>query len=515
MMSNPLVPAPAAAGPERHGTALKKGSLGVPAIVFFVVATAAPLAATLGAGPVVFTFAGVGGPAMYVIAGVVLLLFGVGFAAMSRYATSAGGFAAFAAKGLGRHSGYVTAGVAVLAYAGMLIGIFGQFAVFTSDLLSSLFGWTVPWQIVAFAGVVLIGIFGYLDITLSASVLGILMILEVLILVIFDVVVIATGGASGVNLDAFAVHNVITPEMGAGLLFAFSCFVGFEATVIYGEEAKRPTRTIPRATYASIVVIGLIYTVTMWALGLAYGSERVQAAAADDPVNFVFAANTEYVGEWSTVIMRVLVVTSLIAVLLAFHNTLSRYLFSLGRARFLPRRLGLTHRRFHSPSAASLVLSVVTALVILAFALAQADPFLTMYLWLVGVGTLGVLVLQAAGAAAVVGYFIRQARSRTNPWSNFIAPTLGGLGLIGAIVLAVVNFPLLTGVTEGPATWLPALLVLAALAGLVIGIVRSRSGRPVDLATGIVQIEDVLASEGAERTTGPVEEPQTKEGAGR
>ncbi|WP_341976037.1 APC family permease [Microbacterium sp. LWO13-1.2] len=467
---------------------LRGGSLGVPAIVFFVVATAAPLAAVLGAGPVVFAFSGVGGPAMYVIAAAVLLLFGVGFAAMSRFATSAGGFAAFAGKGLGRHAGYLMAGVAILAYAGMLIGLFGQFAVFAADLLATLFGWDIPWQLIAFLGVILIGVFGYLDIGLSASILGVLMILEVLILIVFDVVVIAAGGASGVNLDAFALQNVFTPDMGAGLLFAFACFVGFEATVIYGEEAKQPKVTIPRATYASIIVIGVVYTVTMWALGLAYGSDEVQAAAIADPVGFVFAANTQFVGEWSTVIMRVLVVTSLIAVLLAFHNTLSRYLFSLGRARFLSIRLGNTHPRFRSPSVASIVLSVVTALVLVGFVIAQADPFLTIYLWLVGVGTLGVLVLQAAGAAAVIGYFLRHRSSRTNAWSNFIAPALGGLGLVGAIVLAVINFPLLTGITEGPATLLPWLLVIAAAAGLVVGVMRSRGGGIVDLSTGVIQV---------------------------
>lgn len=496
-MTHPPVPGPVTE--VHHATTLKRGSLGVPAIVFFVVATAAPLAAVLGAGPVVFIFSGVGAPAMYVIAAVVLLLFGVGFAAMSRYATSAGGFAAFASKGLGRYAGYVMAGVAVLAYAGMLIGLFGQFAVFTADLFANLLGWDIPWQVIAFAGVILIGTFGYLDIQLSASVLGVLMILEVLILVIFDAVIIATGGADGLNFDAFAPQNVFTPGLGVGLLFAFACFVGFEATVIYGEEAKRPKVTIPRATYASILVIGVIYTITMWALGLAYGSANVQAAATENPVDFVFAANTQFVGEWSTLIMRILVVTSLIAVLLAFHNTLSRYLFSLGRARFLSARLGRTHRRFHSPSVASLVLTILTAVVLLAFVVAGADPFTTIYLWLVGLGTVGVLVLQAAGAAAVVGYFARNRASRTNPWTNFIAPALGGIGLVAAIVLAVVNFPLLTGVTEGPATLLPWLLVVAAIGGLIIGITRSRKGEVVDLSTGVIQIEDALTDDTAAR----------------
>jgi amino acid transporter len=497
--------APKADTSNRHSTTLKRGSLGVPAIVFFVIATAAPLAAVLGAGPVVFTFSGAGGPSMFIIAAVVLLLFGVGFAAMSRYATSAGGFAAFASRGLGRHAGYLMAGIAVLAYAGMLIGLFGQFATFASDLFATLFGWHISWQIIAIAGVILVGTFGYVDIQLSASVLGVLMVLEVLILVVFDVAVFAKGGASGINLDAFAPANVFTPMMGAGLLFAFACFVGFEATVIYGEEAKRPTVTIPRATYWSIFVIGVIYTTTMWALELAYGSSHVQAAATKSPVEFVFDANTQFVGAWSTTLMRVLVCTSLIAVLLAFHNTLSRYLFSLGRARFLSVRFGRTHRRFHSPSVASVVLSIVTAAVLIAFMLAKADPFTTIYLWLVGVGTLGVLVLQAAGAAAVVGYFVRAVSSRTNSWTNFVAPTLGGLGLVGAIALAVINFPLLTGVTTGLATLLPWLLVLAAVVGLIVGIARSRNREVVDLAIGVTHLVEVSEPERTvEQKTQPV-----------
>ncbi|CAN5398877.1 APC family permease [soil metagenome] len=465
---------------QRTGT-LKTASLGVPAIVFFVVAAAAPLAATLGAGPLLFTFAGAGAPAMYVIASGVLLLFGIGFAAMSRHHTSAGGFAAFAAKGLGRYAGYATAGVAILAYAGMLIGLFGQFAVFTADLFSSMFGLSVPWQVIALVGLVVVGVFGYLDVRLSAGVLGVLMILEVLVLLVFDVAVIASGGADGLTLDAFAPANVFTPAMGAGLLFAFSCFVGFEATVIYGEEARSPKKTVARATYTAILAIGIIYTLTMFAIGLAYGSGAVQNAAIDNPVEFVFAVNTQYVGEWSTVIMRILVVTSLFAVLLAFHNTLSRYLFSLGRARLLATAFARTHPRYGSPSVASIALTVVTAVVLVTFMLAQADPFLNLYLWLVGIGTLGVLILQAAGAAAVVGYFLRNRRESANPWSSYIAPALGGIGLIATIVFAVVNTPLLTGVTDGPLTLLPVLLIVAALAGLIAGIVRSRGGQTVDL----------------------------------
>lgn len=457
---------------------LRKGSIGVPGIVFFVVAAAAPLGAIVGAGPVVFAAGGEGAPGLYLIAAIVLLLFSVGFAAMSRYVTSAGGFAATASKGLGKPFGYATAGVAILAYAGMLIGLYGQFAVFLADLLKNFFGWEVNWVILAAIGVVIVGILSYLDINLSAIVLGILMICEVLLLVIFDVFVLMKGGASGINLDNFSPSSVFSPGMGVGLLFAFACFVGFEATTIYGEEAKNPKRTVAVATYTSIILIGVFYTLTAWALGLAYGSGNASAAAAKDPVGFVLTANTQYVGLWSTNLMLVLIVTSVFAVLISFQNTLSRYLFSLGRANFLPTALGRTHPRFKSPSIASIALSLLTIVVLGIFALCGADPFLNVYLWLVGLGTLGVLVLQAVGAAAVVGFFVK--KKFKNPWVGYIAPGIGGLGLIVAIVLAITNFSQLTGVTEGPVTWLPWLVLVAAIIGVVIGLVRSRKS-PIDL----------------------------------
>lgn len=463
-------------------TKLKGGALGVPSIVFFVVAAAAPLAASLGAGPVVFIFAGPGAPAMYLISAVVLLLFAVGFAAMSRYVTSAGGFVSFAARGLGRWGGYAAAGVAIVAYLGMLLGIFGQFSVFTAELFAALFGWEVPWQVVMIVGIVVIGVLGYLDINVSMVVVGVLIVLELAALLLFDFAVLFQGGADGVNLDAFAWDNVVTPGLGAGLLFAFTCYVGFEATVIYGEEARNPKRTVPRATYLAIILIGVVYTFTMWAAGLAHGTEQVQTAAIEHTTEFFFIPIDAFVGPWATPIVRVLTVTSLVAVLLAFHNTMGRYLFSLGRARFLWTRLGRTHPRFRSPAVASVSLSIVSLVVLGIFILAGADPMAVIFTWLVGVGGLGILVMQSAGAASVVAFFARNGGA--NLWVRLIAPGLGFLGLVAAIVLAVLNFDLVVNTPDGPALLLPWLLVVAAAAGLVIGAVRARSGTPPELETG-------------------------------
>jgi amino acid transporter len=460
-------------------THLKKAAVGTPGIVFFVVAAAAPLAATLGAGPVVFASNGAGAPGMYLVASVILLLFAVGYASMSRYVTSAGGFTAYISLGLGRIAGQASAGIALLAYNCMLAGIFGQLGVFGHDLLAR-WGWDVSWQFIVLFVLALVGILGYLEVNLSAKVLGVLMVAEVLILLVFDLAVIGQGGADGVNVDAFSPGNMFAGAPGIALLFAFSCFVGFEATTIYGEEARDPQRTVPRATYVAIILIGLFYVITTWAVGLAHGSDQVEQAAIDDPVGFVTGVNTRFVGQFSTDVMEILVITSLFAVLLAFHNTLTRYMFSLGRGGLLPSALGRTHSRFQSPHRASVVQTLITLVVLAAFMLAGADPFAQLYAWLVGLGTLAVLVMQALAAAAVVGFFRGRADGRL--WHTFVAPLLGAVGLLIGIVLALLNFDVLTGITGGAASLLPWLIPLAAITTVVTALVAIRRGGAVDLA---------------------------------
>src|SRR5258708_36164818 len=85
---------------------LRKDAIGLWSIVFFVVAAASPLIAMLGTVPIVLRSGnGVGAPAAWAIAGVILLLFSVGYSAMSRHITNAGAFYAYIANGLGRPVG--------------------------------------------------------------------------------------------------------------------------------------------------------------------------------------------------------------------------------------------------------------------------------------------------------------------------------------------------------------------------------------------------------------------------
>lgn len=476
---------------------LRRNAIGTAGIVFFVVAAAAPLAATLGASPLVFGSTGVGGPGAYLVATIVLLLFAVGYATMSRYVTSAGGFAAYISRGLGRPAGVAAAFVALVTYNCMLAGIFGQFGIFAHEILAEKLSIDLSWQLWVAIGLVAVGILGYRDVKISARVLGLFMIAEVLVLLIVDIFIVGDGGAEGLSLVSFEPGNIFSGAVGVAFVFAFSCFVGFEATTIYGEEAREPRRTVPRATYVAILLIGVFYTVTMWAIAMGYGAGGVEEAAQGNPVAFVFALSDEYVGSTVTDVMNYLVITSLFAVVLAFHNTLARYLYSLGRAGILPEPVRRTRAGDGAPYVASVVQSCITIVIVGAFAIFDADPFLELFAWLVGLGTLGVLTLQAVACVAVIAFF-RRTRADTNPWRTLIAPLLGCAGLIVAIYLVLDNFDVLTGATTGLVPLLPLLIPLAAAFGVAVW--WARRDEPIDIEAGL----DEPAAESAPPVEGAV-----------
>ncbi|MCI0914189.1 APC family permease [Pseudomonas putida] len=447
---------------------LRQNSLGVSDIVFFVVAAAAPLGATLGAAPAVFAIGGPSAPGLYLTASIILMLFAIGFAAMSRFVVSAGGVAELVKVGIGKPFGNAASGIAILAYICMLIGIFGAFAAFNSEAFKNFAGIELTWQVSAVLAVLVVGTFGYLDVNISAKVLGVLMILEVLILVIFDVAVLIKSDSSAITFINLLPTDFSTPGLGVAFMFAFACFVGFESTTIYGEEAKKPHKTIPKATYIAIALIGIFYTITTWCLGIAYNGSDIQAAAGADLVNFVFNVNTKYVGVWSTSLMQILAVTSLFAVLLSFHNALCRYLFSLSRSGFLFKKLSVVHSKHSTPHNASTALSAITLIIIVAFMVADADPINSLYMWMVALGTLGILVLQTMGSIAVIAYFKKTRQGHF--WQGLVAPVLGGSGLFAVVLLAISNFQDLSGAKSGLASQLPWLVLVAAVVGTLNGI---------------------------------------------
>ncbi|MFE6610497.1 APC family permease [Amycolatopsis sp. NPDC057786] len=451
---------------RRDDTSLAKNVLGVPGIVFLVLAAVAPLTGMIVIAAIGIAVGNGGGMvAAFLLATVVLLLFAVGYAQMSRVLTSAGGFYAFVVKGLGRTPGLVAGFVAMLGYNCFVAGAIGTSGFFTSTAIDDVFGVKLDWLFWSALSVVLVFLLSRRGIAVSAKVLGVSLILEVSILLIMDFSVLFRHGFS---FAAFSPSVMFQGAGGLALLFAANAFIGFEATALFGEEAKDPKRTIPRATYIAIGFIGVFAAFTTWAVVSAIGAEQAQdvAAAHLSSGDLVLSVAQEYLGGPLTKVMLLLLVVSLFAALLALHNSATRYLYALGRVGVLPRLLGKTDPRNGAPRYASIVQLVFGSLVALAFRLAGLDPVADLTASMTGFGTLGILTLQLFAAVAILVYF-RRTRDR-RVVKTLIAPGLGAVGLGLIVTLAILNFPTLAGSSNGVVPHLPWLLLVVALAGLAL-----------------------------------------------
>lgn len=452
-------------------------SLDTPKIVALVIAAAAPMAAIVGTIPLAFAIGnGAGVPGLYAVAGLILLCFSVGYAAMSRRIVNTGGFYTYISKGLGKPPAVAAGLIAVFSYNATCIGLVGAFGYFLHLGLVQQFHLAVPWQAWAAVIIVVVALLGYRQIDISARVLRVLMAAEVAVLLILDVFVIARKGASAFPPTSLAPATIFGGASGVTLMFAFASFIGFESAALYGEEAHNPRRSVPLATYFSVVIIAVFYAFTSWVTVGAVGVSHLRATARASLGNLFFNLSDKYASSLLTTVMQVFLITSLFAATLALHNASNRYMFVLGRERVLPGWLGGVHERHGSPHRASLTQTAVTIACVSAFAAAGLNPYLNLATSMIGLGTLGIVTLQAAASLSVVGFFRR--RPDRHWWRTALAPGLGTAGLLTGVVLLAANFKVLVGTANPAVNALPALLPLLTVAGVGYAF-WLRASRPV------------------------------------
>ena len=438
---------------------LRANKLGVWAIVFFVVAAAAPLVGMTGAlPPAIVLGSGAATPGAYLVVGLMLLLFSVGYAAMSHRVTNAGAFFAYIGRGLGQHVGLASAFVSLLAYLGIQLSIYG----FLGGLIANQYG-GLPWWAWAGMAWVLVSALSLAQVDFGAKVLGVFMVFELLCLLVTSLAILVNGGPEGLHpaasLNPAAIFaGGLNGSAGIALAFAFASFVGFEATAIYGEESIHPKTTVPRATYLSVCIITFIFALTSFAVVSGLGaSTLVDQVLALSTVDKVPLANpaavllhlaTQYVGAWMATLMSLLVLTSLFAGLLAFQNSVSRYFYALSRAGTLPAALGHVNAQ-GAPAKATLLTSLLTGAVMLLFALLGLDPILNLAYWFSGLSVVAIVLIEILVCISVVVFFANNPQGESLFVSK-IAPILAALGLAAGEYLLMSRFGLLTGaVAEG------------------------------------------------------------------
>lgn len=473
---------------------LQSKAVGLMGVLFLAVTGAAPMSAMLGNVPFAAGY-GIGGyaPAAFLLATIVLTIFSIGYAAMAARVSSVGGFYSFISQGLGREVG-MSAGIASLAcYSIFEASLTGLFAFFGNWWLLNHLGINVPWIVLALLMIAVIAALSFRDVKLSAKLLGIALILEVVILAIFSLGVIAAGAGTNFQLESLNVFRVFTPvaeqtvgsvaipagAAAVGIFMAFWSWVGFEMAPNYAEESRDPKRIIPQSLIISVIGLGVFYTIVSWCAVAAYPTEADMIAKAfSDGVNFYLTPIQSFVGTWAYELMAFLILTSSFACGMAFHNTASRYMYSLGREGVLPRAVAETHDHHKSPHKASFVQSALAATWVILYGLSYGfdDPssqaWLGVYTLFAVLGTGLLLVLQAVVSLAIFVWFKNNGGG--NVLTTVVAPLVSLVVQLILVYTLVDNLATLGG-TNGFARSIPYVALAILAIGLVWGFLLKSS----------------------------------------
>ncbi|MEU0107524.1 MULTISPECIES: APC family permease [unclassified Streptomyces] len=491
-------------GQER---ALRADRLGTGGLLLSVLAATAPLMVVAGVMPTTFAVMGiVGQPLLFVVLGVVLVLFSVGYAEMSRHVHNAGAFYAYISRGLGGTAGAGAALVALVAYNALQIGIYGIFGFEVSGLLATYADVEIAWWIPALVAALAVGLLGWLKIDVNARVLGVLLVIEVLLVVIFDIAALADPGKEGLSLHAFNPDTLTGAGVGTALCFCIAAFLGFEQAPVYAEETSRPHVLVPRVMFFAVGGVAVFFALSSWALTVATGPSAIVGTAQKQSAGLLFFLTESRLGGTFTDVLHVLFVTGMFAALLSFHNVVARYAFAMGREGLLPAAFGRTSGTSGAPGTGSLLQTVVAVVVVIAFAVADdkpvgdpTAPVLHLFTWFGNIGALGVIVLMAAASLSVVVFFVRRGAAGAQAW-RLVTSALAGIALLVIAGYTVKDFEVLVGAGPGSSlSWvLPGTIGLALVAGLVLGLVlRARAPEKharIGLGNEAFQLEKAASS---------------------
>ena len=190
-------------------------------------------------------------------------------------------------------------------------------------------------------------------------------------------------------------------------MFGILSFVGFDAAATLGEETKNPRRNVPLAVGGALLGVGVFYVLATYALSAGYGiaDPKHLADFLADGSPIVTLAHTK--ASWITQPVQLGAIFGIFSCLLAVHNATVRIMFSLGRDRVLPARIGTVHPTWHSPYGAIVLQTVFTAVVGFGVGAWLGPGATGAYGWTGSIATVAIVLVYMLSSIALIKYFWR------------------------------------------------------------------------------------------------------------
>ncbi|MFF6002207.1 APC family permease [Prauserella flavalba] len=441
---------------------LERGAIGATGVAIMVLAGTAPLT-SLSSNIAISLGVGVGTSTVLVIVliAVLLALFATAYTALSRIVVDAGAYYAYISHGLGRTIGAAGAIIATILYNVAAAAFAAMGGHFIAIGLATYAGVDLPWWCYTVLILALVATLSLRGIATLARFTSVICAAQFALFVMLIMAVLVRN-PGGFSLEVLSPGGLASEGVYLSIALLLLIFTGYESAAAYGEEGKKPSRLVSRATYLVLFTLTVAYAAGTWAVTAAV--DDVGAAARANPDTLLGTVFVTYLGRWSGPVLYFVVAASLVGAAISMHAVATRYMFSLGRSSLLPRSLSRTHGPKHSPRVSIGTQIALSMLILAPFVLTGTSVFAGLLPAVAGHNSLGIVLLMTAVCVSVI---VAATRGRLNGslWATRIAPSIAGLALIGCEVLIVLNFSSVTGTEEPWVNFLPLLLVAGAAYG--------------------------------------------------
>ncbi|MDR3296114.1 MAG: APC family permease [Clostridiales Family XIII bacterium] len=401
--------------------------------------------------------AGIAGAIIAFVIGAVLCIFvGMTYAELTPALPLAGGELVFAYRGLGYVPSWITGWMITFAYVGVASWE-GPAFVTAIDYVLPIprlgFLWNIAgfdvylsWVLVGSAGGLILAILNYIGVKSAAIFQTVATLALALGGIVFFFGSVATGGIANA-LPAFTT----TQGMVAVILMVPAMFVGFDVIPQAAEEMNIPLNRIARILIFSICMAAGWYILMIISIGFAAPASVRDGASVPVADAFAYAMGSPGFGKF-------MIVTAMCGILTSWNGFIiggTRVLFSMGRAKMLPKAFGQVHPKYNSPTVAIILVGVITCL----------SPLMgkSALVWFVDASAFGTVVAYFMVALSFL-FLRRNEPELVRPYKVPAGP------LIGILAIGVAAFFLYLYLPVGPGALLPVEWALV-LGWVVLGIV--------------------------------------------
>ncbi len=251
-------------------------------------------------------------------------------------------------------------------------------------------------------------------------------------------------GAFFVRPDYLALGPLPSADtLGATTLTLIFAFAGLEAALVPSGEVKDPPRTVPRALFAAIALVTVMYIAIQFVAQGILGPSLADPAIGRAPLA---TAAGRFMGSGGALLMLIGAAISTFGYVSGMTLATPRALYAFGRDGFVPRALGAVHPRFHTPHVAIVVQTII------AFLLAASGTFIQ----LVNLANISVLLLYLT--CCIAAWELRRRNVRAEGGIPFrvpgggVIPWLAAAVIIGMLLSATQKEMLVVGLALGVAT---------------------------------------------------------------